>query len=100
MRKRCADLGRAPVEITWEGPVWIDEDGDKIEQRLVRNRASDNPTARRYAEVAVAGTPEQVTKKVREFADAGVTHFVCHFGKTTDLRGTELFARAVMPAFG
>ncbi|MGZ4214266.1 MAG: hypothetical protein ACXVQV_13630, partial [Actinomycetota bacterium] len=60
---------------------------------------SDNPVSRRYAEVAVAGTPERVIQRIREFADAGVTQFVCHFGKTTDLRGTELFSRAVMPAF-
>ncbi|TMK55067.1 MAG: LLM class flavin-dependent oxidoreductase, partial [Actinobacteria bacterium] len=99
LRARCAGLGRPPVEITWEGPVWIDEDGDKIAQRLARNAASDNPTARRYAQVAVAGTPEQVISKVHAFADAGVTQFVCHFGKTTDLRGTELFARDVMPQF-
>ncbi|MGZ4205947.1 MAG: LLM class flavin-dependent oxidoreductase [Actinomycetota bacterium] len=99
LRKRCAELGRTPVEITWEGPVWIDEDGAKIEQRLERNRRSDNPVSRRYAEVAVAGTPERVIQRIREFADAGVTQFVCHFGKTTDLRGTELFSRAVMPAF-
>ena len=99
LRARCEELGRPPVEITWEGPVWIDEDGEKIEARLARNAASDNPTARRYAQVAVAGTPEQVATRVRAFADAGVTQFVCHFGKTTDLRGTELFARAVMPQF-
>jgi alkanesulfonate monooxygenase SsuD/methylene tetrahydromethanopterin reductase-like flavin-dependent oxidoreductase (luciferase family) len=100
LRARCAELGRPMVEVTWEGPVWIDEDGDKIAARIERNRASDNPTARRYAEVVVGGTPEQVTSRIKEFANAGVTQFVCHFGKTTDLRGTELFARAVMPAFG
>jgi len=99
LRKRCEAEGRSTPEITWEGPVWIDEDGDKIAARIARNLKSENPTARRYAEVVVGGTPEQVTERIKGYERVGVSHLVCHFGKTTDLRGTELFARAVMPAF-
>jgi alkanesulfonate monooxygenase SsuD/methylene tetrahydromethanopterin reductase-like flavin-dependent oxidoreductase (luciferase family) len=90
---------RPDIEITYEGPVWIDEDAARISERLERNKNSENPIARRYAEVAIAGTPEQVRARVEEYARAGVTHLVAHFGRTQDLRGTELFARAVMPAF-
>jgi alkanesulfonate monooxygenase SsuD/methylene tetrahydromethanopterin reductase-like flavin-dependent oxidoreductase (luciferase family) len=97
LRKLCDD-GPMP-EVTYEGPVWIDTDGDKIAARLERNRDSENPVARTYARTAVAGTPEQVVARIREYEAAGVTTFVGHFGKTTDLRGTELFAREVMPEF-
>jgi len=90
---------RPDIEITYEGPVWIDEDGDRISSRVERNRASDNPVARRYAETAIAGTPEQVAARIREYEAAGVTHIVCHFGRTTDLRGTELFSKTVIPQF-
>lgn len=90
---------RPDIEITYEGPVWIDEDAERVARRVERNARSENPIARRYAEVAIAGTPEQVRARVQEYADAGVTHLVCHFGRTQDVRGTELFARAVMPAF-
>jgi alkanesulfonate monooxygenase SsuD/methylene tetrahydromethanopterin reductase-like flavin-dependent oxidoreductase (luciferase family) len=97
LRTLC-DGGRVP-EITYEGPVWIDEDGDKIAARLERNRTSDNQVARTYARTAVAGTPEQVIARIRGYQEAGVTTFIAHFGKTTDLRGLQLFARTVMPAF-
>jgi alkanesulfonate monooxygenase SsuD/methylene tetrahydromethanopterin reductase-like flavin-dependent oxidoreductase (luciferase family) len=99
LRKLCEAEDRPMVDVTYEGPVWIDTDAERIEQRLERNRAADNPTQQTYARVAIAGAPEQVAKRVREYVDAGVSHVVCHFGRTTDLRGTELFAREVMPAF-
>jgi alkanesulfonate monooxygenase SsuD/methylene tetrahydromethanopterin reductase-like flavin-dependent oxidoreductase (luciferase family) len=98
-RKLCAEEGRPMIEITYEGPVWIDENAERIAARLEHNRASELAIARTYARTAVAGTPDQVIARIKEYAEAGVTHFVCHFGKTTDLRGTELFARAVIPAF-
>ena len=100
LRKLCEAEDRPMVEVTYEGPVWIDEDGERIRARIERNANAENPTQQTYARTAIAGTPEDVIKRVREYADAGVSHLVCHFGKTTDLRGTELFARSVMPAFG
>jgi len=99
LRKLCEAEGRPMVEITYEGPVWIDSDGDRIDARIARNAAAENPTQQTYARVAIAGTPERVAARIREYVDAGVTHVVCHFGRTTDLRGTELFAREVIPAF-
>jgi F420-dependent oxidoreductase-like protein len=99
LRRLCEDAGRTMVDVTYEGPVWIDQDEERIENRLERNRTAENPTQRTYARVAIAGTPAQVTARLKEYAAAGVSHVVCHFGRTTDLRGTELFARDVMPAF-
>ena len=99
LRKLCESEDRAMVEVTYEGPVWIDEDGERIRARVERNAAAENPTQRTYARTAIAGTPDQVAARIREYEGAGVSHVVCHFGRTTDLRGTELFAREVMPAF-
>jgi alkanesulfonate monooxygenase SsuD/methylene tetrahydromethanopterin reductase-like flavin-dependent oxidoreductase (luciferase family) len=79
--------------------VWIDEDAERIHARIERNAAADNPTQRTYARSAIAGTPAEIIARLREYSVAGVTHVVCHFGRTTDLRGTELFARDVIPAF-
>jgi alkanesulfonate monooxygenase SsuD/methylene tetrahydromethanopterin reductase-like flavin-dependent oxidoreductase (luciferase family) len=45
----------------------------------------------------VAGSPDEVVKRLGEYAQAGVTHFVCHFGRADVLTGTELFAREVLP---
>lgn len=99
LRKLCESEDRPMVEVTYEGPVWIDEDGERIRARVERNANAENPTQQTYARTAIAGTPEDVIKRVRDYADAGVSHLVCHFGRTTDLRGTELFASSVMPAF-
>jgi alkanesulfonate monooxygenase SsuD/methylene tetrahydromethanopterin reductase-like flavin-dependent oxidoreductase (luciferase family) len=99
LTKLCESENRPMVEVTYEGPVWIDTDAERIHARIERNAAADNPTQRTYARSAIAGTPEEVKKQLREYSDAGVTHVVCHFGRTTDLRGTELFAREVIPAF-
>lgn len=99
LRKYCAEEGRDMIEVTYEGPVWIDEDAGRIEARLQRSRESPNPILQTYARTAIAGTPDAVVARVKEYAAVGVTHVVCHFGRTTDLRGTELFAREVIPAF-
>jgi alkanesulfonate monooxygenase SsuD/methylene tetrahydromethanopterin reductase-like flavin-dependent oxidoreductase (luciferase family) len=98
LKTYAADLGRPAPEITYYGPVWIDEDGDRVASRVAKAKASENRNARLYGETVLAGTPEQVLPRLREYGEAGVTHFVCHFGRADVTAGTELFARAVMPA--
>jgi len=48
---------------------------------------------------ALAGTPEQVVERVREYVAVGVTSFIGMFGRVDDLRSTRLFAERVLPAF-
>ncbi len=98
LRAYAEGEGRPMPEVTYYGPVWVDEDGDRVAARAERARGSDNRNARLYGERVVAGTPEQVLPRLREYADAGVTHFVCHFGRADVTTGTELFARDVLPA--
>jgi len=99
LKKLCESEDRPMVEVTYEGPVWIDADAERIHARIERNAKADNPTQQTYARTAIAGTPDEVTARIRDYAAAGVSHLVCHFGRTTDLRGTDLFAREVFPAF-
>ncbi|MHB8511881.1 MAG: LLM class flavin-dependent oxidoreductase [Actinomycetota bacterium] len=96
IRERAAGL---TIPVTYEGPVWIDEDETRINRRLERNASSENPTLRTYARTAIAGTPKQVIERIREYEQAGVSELVCHFGRTDDHRSTELFAKEVFPAF-
>ncbi|MEX2459546.1 MAG: LLM class flavin-dependent oxidoreductase [Actinomycetota bacterium] len=98
LKRYCDEAGRPMPEVTYYGPVWVDEDGDRVAARVERAKASDNRNARLYGETVVAGTPEQVVPRLQEYAEAGVTHFVCHFGRADVTAGTELFARAVLPA--
>lgn len=100
LRKECEALGRPMPEITYYGPVWVDEDAARVRARVERARASENRNVSLYGRVAVAGTPEDTILRLREYEEAGVGHFVCHFGRADVITGTELFARAVLPAFG
>ncbi len=45
------------------------------------------------------GTPEQIAAWLREFADRGVTHFICRFGDLDQFTQVERFANEVLPAF-
>lgn len=99
LRALCGDAGRPMPEITHYGPVWMDEDPARMRERVERARASANRNVALYGRVAVAGTPEQVITRLEDYEAAGVTDFVCHFGRADVTRGTELFARTVIPAF-
>jgi alkanesulfonate monooxygenase SsuD/methylene tetrahydromethanopterin reductase-like flavin-dependent oxidoreductase (luciferase family) len=98
LRLMCADAGRPVPEISLYVPVWIDEDGDRARARAERAAASSNRNARLYGEVAIAGSPDEAIARLTEYGRAGVSHVVCHFGRADVTTGTELFARAVMPA--
>ncbi|HYC22555.1 MAG TPA: LLM class F420-dependent oxidoreductase [Candidatus Bathyarchaeia archaeon] len=95
----CRALGRDPGEIerSWFGPLIIDEDEERLAQRL-RKRAERSGGAAIDARTIV-GTPPQVVARIREFAALGVTHFIAMFGRVDDLRATRLFAERVIPAF-
>jgi alkanesulfonate monooxygenase SsuD/methylene tetrahydromethanopterin reductase-like flavin-dependent oxidoreductase (luciferase family) len=45
------------------------------------------------------GEPEQIAAWLREFADRGVTHFICRFGDLDQVGQVERFASEVLPAF-
>lgn len=45
------------------------------------------------------GTPDQIVAWLKEFQEAGVTHFVCRFGDMDQFGQTERFAKEVLPAF-
>jgi len=99
LRAFCDEAARPMPEISYYGPVWVDDDEDRMARRLERAHASENRNVRLYARVAISGTPEQAISRIREYADAGVTHFVCHFGRADVTSGTEAFAKTILPAF-
>ena len=45
------------------------------------------------------GTPEQCVKKLREYVDVGVTHFILTFPDDITLEPIRLFGEHVIPAF-
>jgi alkanesulfonate monooxygenase SsuD/methylene tetrahydromethanopterin reductase-like flavin-dependent oxidoreductase (luciferase family) len=99
LRGFCEAAGRPMPEISYYGPVWVDEDEERMARRLERAHASENRNVRLYARVAISGTPEQAIARIHEYLGAGVTHFVCHFGRADVTSGTEAFAKTIVPAF-
>jgi alkanesulfonate monooxygenase SsuD/methylene tetrahydromethanopterin reductase-like flavin-dependent oxidoreductase (luciferase family) len=45
------------------------------------------------------GTPDQIASWLRDFADAGVDHFICRFGAIDQFGQVERFAKEVLPQF-
>ena len=100
LEAHCRDVGRDPaaIEKTWFGNVLIEPDEERLQARLEKRRARGG-FAVEMDKSGLVGTPEQIVAKVREYAAAGVTHFIGMFGRVERLEATELFGRRVIPAF-
>ncbi len=99
LRTFCELEERSTPEVSYYGPVWLDEDEERMARRLERAHASENRNVRLYARVAISGTTEQAIARIREYEKEGVTHFVCHFGRADVTSGTRMFAEEIIPAF-
>ena len=101
LRAHCAAEGRSfdAIEKSWFGNVIIDADAARADARLARVAAAWGMSEAQMASRALAGTPERVVERVREYAALGVTHFIGMYGRVDDLRSTRLFAERVLPAF-
>ena len=87
------------IEKSWFGNVIVDADPGRARTRLERIAGAWGMTPEQMEGRALAGTPERIVERVREYVAAGVTHFVGMFGRVDDLRSTRLFAERVLPAF-
>lgn len=64
---------------------------------FVTGKCNDLPTA--FTEKRLIGTPEEVRKKIQEYVDVGLDHFMLWFMDAPAGDGLELFAEKVMPEF-
>jgi F420-dependent oxidoreductase-like protein len=87
------------IEKSWFGNVIVDADAGRARTRLERIAAAWGMTPEQMEGRALAGTPERIVERLREYVATGVTHFVGMFGRVDDLRSTRLFAERVLPAF-
>ena len=76
----------------------IEANEERLRQRLAK-RAARGGAAVEMDRRGIAGTPEQVVARIREYVALGVTHFIAMFGRVDRTEATELFAREVIPAF-
>jgi alkanesulfonate monooxygenase SsuD/methylene tetrahydromethanopterin reductase-like flavin-dependent oxidoreductase (luciferase family) len=83
--EHCREIGRDPAEVTRSQATWVsvEEDSDR---------------ATRWPDLhIVAGTPEEVTRELRAFQDAGVQHFQLRFMDFPETAGMERFVSRVLP---
>jgi F420-dependent oxidoreductase-like protein len=101
LRGHCATERRDydAIEKSWFGNVIVDADGARARARLERVAGAWGMAPEQMAARALAGTPEEVVARVREYVALGVTHFIGMFGRVEDLRSTRLFAERVLPHF-
>jgi F420-dependent oxidoreductase-like protein len=101
LRRHC-DKEQRPyeaIEKSWFGNVIVDADPGRARARLERIAGAWGMTPEQMEARALAGTPERIVERVREYVAIGVTHFIGMFGRVDDLRSTRLFAEQVLPAF-
>ena len=101
LRRHCETEKRPfdAIEKSWFGNVIVDADAARARMRLERIATAWGMTPEQMEARALAGTPERIVERVREYVALGVTHFVGMFGRVDDLRSTRLFAERVLPAF-
>lgn len=101
LRDHCDAVGRdfAAIEKSWFGTVLIESSEDRLRQRLAKRAERLGVAADQLDHGMIAGTPERVSARIREYVAIGVTHFIAMFGRVDRFGATELFAREVMPTF-
>ncbi|HEY7322942.1 MAG TPA: TIGR03619 family F420-dependent LLM class oxidoreductase [Candidatus Binatia bacterium] len=110
LRKRAAGLGRDPhrIHLGIEMYGCIDEDSKKAQEEGLGTLAIGRSTFERLmtvnqlAEVSLIGSPDEIRRTVRAYADAGVSHFEIKFIYPSLERHSamlRLFAKEVLPAF-
>jgi len=101
LRAHCEAEGRDfdAIEKSWFGNVIIDSDAARARARLERVAQAWGMSPDDMARRALAGTPEQVLDRIREYLAIGVTYFIGMFGRVEDLRSTRLFAEKILPVF-
>jgi alkanesulfonate monooxygenase SsuD/methylene tetrahydromethanopterin reductase-like flavin-dependent oxidoreductase (luciferase family) len=75
-------------------------DEDILAQLKATNPALESYGSRgEFEEEFLIGTPDEIARRVRDYVDLGVTHFMLWFMDFPSLEGIRLFAREVMPRF-
>lgn len=85
LAEHCARLGRDPHEIVHGQVAWV-----SVEE--------DSAKAERWDHLhIIAGNPEEVTRELQSYRDAGVDHFMLRFMDYPKTDGFERFVNKVMP---
>ncbi|GIW11972.1 MAG: TIGR03560 family F420-dependent LLM class oxidoreductase [Chloroflexi bacterium] len=96
----CRDVGRDPaeIELVMGAPLVLAETDAAAEQRLAQLAAQRGFPLERARMLFLAGGPDQVARRLQEYLELGITHFLFNAVEREHAM-LELFAREVMPRF-
>jgi alkanesulfonate monooxygenase SsuD/methylene tetrahydromethanopterin reductase-like flavin-dependent oxidoreductase (luciferase family) len=104
IREAAEELDRDPDDLVVSYQVTMNVQDSEEEAR----HAFDQYISKYYPELSKqmdlsnwgpVGTPDQIAAWIRDFADAGVQHFICRFGAIDQFGQVERFAAEVLPQF-
>ncbi|MFN8534713.1 MAG: TIGR03560 family F420-dependent LLM class oxidoreductase [Dehalococcoidia bacterium] len=100
LQRHCDEVGRNidEIELVMGGPLVLADTDSAADTALEAFAARRNVTLERARSLYVAGGPDTVARRIQEYLDVGVTHFLFN----TVERGQamlQLFAREVIPRF-
>jgi alkanesulfonate monooxygenase SsuD/methylene tetrahydromethanopterin reductase-like flavin-dependent oxidoreductase (luciferase family) len=99
LKSHCKIMGRNFQEIEkscWPGgQVLIASDRKELAEKLSRHKP-ENMTLKEFEKLSLAGTPQECTETILQYADLGVTYFMLFFGDLPSLDGLRLFAETIV----
>ncbi len=103
LQRHCKEVGRDEDEIekTWHPELVVREDEADARRfhEARRQRQSWLEDWNGYRQGNLAGTPEQVAERIRDYVELGCTYFVCWMPDYPDETTLRLFAEQVIPEF-
>ncbi|MFX1512907.1 MAG: LLM class F420-dependent oxidoreductase [Promethearchaeota archaeon] len=107
LKKHCKEVNRPYSEIlkTTNVFVHIGETKQEVEREVQwykNNHPREhirNQSIEEYLSTRVHGTPEKCIKGIQGYIDAGMEYLIFMFPRLGEFKGTELFAKEVLPSF-
>ena len=99
LRDHCKAVGRDYDSVlkTRLGRVMIDKDRAAVQARVAK--AMKDVPEERVRESLIFGTPEEITRQVESFRDAGIEYFIVNLEPRYELEALELFGREIVQKF-
>jgi F420-dependent oxidoreductase-like protein len=101
LKEHCAAVGRDfnEIEVSWAGAALV-TDSDEVKQEMIRRVAEAfGAPPEQAAKGMLVGSVEEVRDRIRDYIDAGVTHFITIMNAPFDHDSIRRFAEEVIPEF-
>lgn len=78
--------------------VLIAESESKV-KKMIEKFAWKEISTREYIKRNIIGTPQQVSEKIKQYTNVGVSYFTLYFPDMKEIKPLSIFAHEVMPSF-